>query len=212
MLLVWGQRSCYHRQASTNVEPVSRPVAVLPSPFKYLDLSYDPRATIAPACCSAFDVEAPVVSATGTVPSLDTSPTFSAATAQVSSAVPAVATTVQVLSCCLGISSIPRSVADLQCCHSFSIYYSACCRYQRQCSCCISATTFVDLVSVSIKVNHPAVSIAEILGRDSVTRTHRLLLQPRRHIQVQSWSNRWLCNHLKISIDEYTNIAYNYYA
>jgi len=47
-----------------------------------------------------------VAGPTGTVPSLDTSPTFSAATAQVSFAVPAVATTVQLLSCYLGISSI----------------------------------------------------------------------------------------------------------
>ena len=118
-------------------------------------------------CYSAFDVEAPVVSATGTVPFLDTSPTVSAATAQASFAVPAVATTAQLLSCCLGISSIPRSVTDLQCCHSFSLYYSACCRYQRQCFCCTSAATFVHPVSVSIKVKHPAVSIAEILGRNS---------------------------------------------
>jgi hypothetical protein len=47
-----------------------------------------------------------VAGPTGTVPSLDTSPTFSAATAQVSFAVPAVAITVQLLSCYFGISSI----------------------------------------------------------------------------------------------------------
>ena len=111
-----------------------------------------------------------VAGPTGTVPFLDTAPTFSAATAQVSFAVPAVATTVQLLSCCLGISSIPRSVADLQCCHSFSIYCSACCRYQRQCSCCTSAasaTTFIDLVSVSIKVKHPGMRSTLLLSPSS---------------------------------------------
>jgi superfamily I DNA and/or RNA helicase len=40
-IIVWSDKysSCYHLQASTNVEPVSRPVAVLPSPFEYQNLS-----------------------------------------------------------------------------------------------------------------------------------------------------------------------------
>jgi len=50
------------------------------------------RYDIAPSCCSAFNVRAPVISSTGTVLFLDESLTFSAATAQASSAVDSVFT------------------------------------------------------------------------------------------------------------------------
>ena len=115
---------------------------------------------------------------------------------------------------------------------SVSVQFSVCCRpsvlpqLQHLLQCMLSLPTSMLVLYKCFNLRWSSIGLYQsqasscLYSRNSgsrqylttVTRTHRLLLQPRRHIQVQSWSNRWLCNHLKISIDEYMNIAYNYYA
>ena len=72
--------------------------------------------------------------------------------------------------CCLDINSIPQSVADLQCCCNFSIYYIACYRCQGHGYCYTSAATaptFVDLVSASFTVKHPDKASSCLCSRHS---------------------------------------------